>query len=106
MWAGLAGGLLVFTGIWHATEFLMGGRTADTRRLIPVGIVYLLFGVLIVTMTGGWIVQIVALILVAAGGVSAFVARDRLDMRRWVIWAFLLIDVIIVLALAMALLAA
>ena len=39
MWAGLAGGLLVFTGIWHATEFLMGGRTADTRRLIPVGIV-------------------------------------------------------------------
>ena len=76
MWAGLAGALLVFTGIWHATEFLMGGRTADTRRLIPIGILYLILGIMIVTMTGGWIVQLIALIvtsifLVVAFGIAA-----------------------------------
>ena len=37
MFAGIAAALLVFTGIWHATEFLMDGRRQDTVRLIPVG---------------------------------------------------------------------
>ena len=30
MYAGIAGGLLVFTGIWHATEWMMDGRRRDT----------------------------------------------------------------------------
>ena len=105
MWAGLAGGLLVFTGLWHATEFMMGGRNADTRRLIPVGIVYLILGILIVTLTGGWIVQLVALIAAGAGAIAAFTMRGgRSEIRGWVIWAFILIDAAIVAALAMALL--
>ena len=104
MWAGLAGGLLVFTGLWHATEFMMGGRNADTRRLIPVGIVYLVLGLLIVTMTGGWIVHLVALIAAGTGGIAAFTMRGRSAIRGWVIWAFSLIDIVIVAALALALL--
>ena len=103
MWAGLAGALLVFTGIWHATEFLMGGRTADTRRLIPIGILYLILGILIVTMTGGWIVQLIALIVTSIFLVVAFLNRSSAAIRRWVIWAFIVIDVVVVAALAMAL---
>jgi hypothetical protein len=34
MYAGIAGGLLVFTGIWHATEWMMDGRRRDTWALV------------------------------------------------------------------------
>lgn len=104
MYAGLAGALLVFTGIWHATEFLMGGRNRDTLRLIPFGLVYLVLGVLIVTLTGGWIVQAIALVVAAVGMAGALATRHTAQVRGWVLWAFILIDVAIILALGAALL--
>lgn len=101
---GLAGALLVFTGVWHATEWLMDGRRPDTMRLIPVGFVYALLGCLLVMGVGGVITQIVALILVIAGGSVAFLRRDQFDVRKWVIWSFVVVDVIIALALLSAVL--
>lgn len=102
MTAGIAGALLVFTGIWHATEWIMDGRRRDTWRLVPVGICYLILGVLVVGGTGGVIVQICAALAAAAGGITAFRQRETLDIRKWVIWAFIIIDVIVVLALMLS----
>lgn len=104
MFAGIAGGLLVFTGFWHATEWMMDGRRRDTWRLVPVGVVYMVLGALIVMSIGGWVIQVAALLLAGAGGAVAFMRRDNFAIRKWVIWAFVLIDVLVVLALAAALL--
>lgn len=104
MFVGVSGALLVFTGFWHATEWMMDGRRRDTWALVPVGIVYLVLGYLLVMGSGGMIVQIVALVLVAIGGSIAFLRRDVFEIRKWVTWTFIIIDVIIVLALIAALL--
>lgn len=104
MYAGIAGGLLVFTGIWHATEWMMDGRRRDTWALVPFGLVYLLLGCLVVTGRGGMIVQLVALAAAALGGSIAFLRRDQFEIRKWVTWVFVIVDVIIVLALLAALL--
>ncbi|MEM8979581.1 MAG: hypothetical protein AAGD04_08860 [Pseudomonadota bacterium] len=103
MTTGLAGALLVFTGIWHATEWLMDGRRRDTMRLIPVGILYAVLGYLIVTVTGGSLVLIAALVLTFVGMCAAFFLRKSSEVRAWVTWSFILIDVVIVVALAISL---
>ena len=102
MYPGIAGSLLVFTGVWHATEWMMDGPRRDTWALVPVGLAYLLLGYLIVTSTGGVITQIVALLAVAAGGSFAFMRRNQFEIRKWVTWVFIGIDVIIVVSLIMA----
>ena len=104
MATGIAGALLVFTGIWHATEWMMDGGRRDTWRLVPVGIVYAALGYLLVTGAGGIVVPIVALVLAALGGTVAFTQRNQFAVRKWVTWTFIIIDVIIVGALALALL--
>ncbi len=104
MYAGIAGGLLVFTGVWHATEWMMDGRRRDTLVLIPVGLIYLLLGYLLVTLTGGTTTMIAALALPAIGAVFAFMNLGKADVRRWVVWIFILIDFAIVLLLTFALL--
>ena len=103
MLTGLASGLLVFTGLWHATEWLMDGRRRDTLRLIPVGIVYAVLGYLLATGSGGLVTVVLAIVLPAVGAILAFLNRDQFDVRTWVVWAFILIDVIIVAALIAAL---
>jgi len=102
---GLAGSLLVFTGCWHAFEWLMGGRNKDTVRLIPFGIIYIVLGYLIVTFKGGSTVQIIALVVALIGLIGALVTRKSAQVRQWVTWVFILIDIVIIGALAMALLA-
>lgn len=104
MYAGMADGLLVFTGIWHATEWMMDGRRRDTWALVPVGLVYLTLGYMVIMSIGGAATQIVALIAVAAGGSVAFKLRDQFQIRKWVTWAFILIDVAIALSLILGLL--
>ncbi len=104
MFAGMAGGLLVFTGIWHATEWMMDGRRPDTWRLVPFGIVYLVLGCLLVLGTGGIITQIIALLIAGAGGTIAYLNRNTLNVRKWVLWVFILVDILVVLALLAALL--
>ncbi|WP_136442612.1 hypothetical protein [Pacificoceanicola onchidii] len=104
MYTGLAGALLVFTGVWHATEWLMDGRRRDTMALVPVGLVYLVQGYLLVTATGGVLTQGLTLMAVATGGSVAFLRRDQFDIRRWVTWTFIVIDGVIVLALLAGLL--
>ena len=81
---GLAGSLLVFTGFWHALEWLMGGRNKDTLRLVPVGIIYILLGYLMVTFTGGSTVVVVALIFTLIGLTGAIVTRKTTLVRPWV----------------------
>ena len=105
MYVGIAGALLVFTGVWHATEWMMDGRRRDTWALVPFGIVYLVLGCLLVTATGGSLTMIVALLAAAYGGAVAFSRRYTLKVRRWVTWSFILIDVVVVACLALALLA-
>ena len=105
MFSAMAGGLLVMTGIWHATEFLMDGWRRDTRRLIPIGLAYLLLGYLLVTHTGGMIVHLAALVLATAGMVVAFRMRHTFDIRRWVIWTFIILDAAIIFGLAQGLIA-
>ena len=101
---GLAGALLVFTGFWHALEWLMGGRNKDTLILIPFGIIYIVLGYLIVTFTGGNIVAIVALVIVVIGLIAAIVTRKTTLVRPWVMWVFIIIDVIIIASIAFVLL--
>ena len=98
---GLAGALLVFTGFWHALEWLMGGRSKDTLRLIPFGIIYIVLGYLIVTFTGGNTVAIVALVVTAIGLIGALVTRKTAQVRSWVTWVFVIIDVVIIASLAL-----
>jgi len=99
---GLAGSLLVFTGFWHALEWLMGGRNKDTLLLIPFGLIYIVLGYLIVTFTGGSTVVIVALVVTAIGLIGALVTRKTTQVRPWVTWVFIIIDVIIIAALGMS----
>ncbi len=101
---GLAGSLLVFTGLWHAFEWMMGGRNKDTLRLIPVGLIYLVLGVLIVTFRGGQTVLIIALIVVSIGLIGALWTRNSTQVRPWVTWLFVFIDAIIIIGLLLALL--
>lgn len=103
MATGLAGSLLVFTGVWHAFEWLMGGRNKDTLRLIPFGIAYVLLGYLIVTIWGGAAVLWIALVLTCIGMAGAFLTRKTAQIRPWVTWTFIMIDVVIVLALCRSL---
>lgn len=101
---GLAGSLLVFTGVWHALEWLMGGRNKDTVRLIPIGIIYVVLSFLIVTFKGGSVVHIVAMVVTLIGLVGALLTRKTAQVRSWVTWAFIILDVIILVALGLALL--
>jgi len=98
---GLAGALLVFTGFWHALEWLMGGRNKDTLRLIPLGIIYIVLGYLIVTFAGGNTVAIVALVVTAIGLIGALVTRKTAQVRPWVTWVFVIIDIVIIASLAL-----
>jgi hypothetical protein len=103
MTMGLAGALLVFTGIWHALEWAMHGRNKDTARLIPVGILYAALGWMIVTgrfmPTPAWI----ALALTTIGLIAAYSLKNTSDVPKWVSWAFIAIDVVIIVALVTAL---
>lgn len=93
---GLAGSLLVFTGFWHALEWLMGGRNKDTLRLIPFGLIYIILGYLIVTITGGNLVTGIALIVTSIGLILTYRQRKVLAVRRWVIWIFMILDILII----------
>ncbi|SLN31553.1 hypothetical protein PSA7680_01523 [Pseudoruegeria aquimaris] len=104
MGAGIAAGLLVFTGVWHATEWMMDGRRRDTWMLVPFGLLYLALGGLIAAGTGGAITQAVALAAVLGGGSLALLMRGRVDLRRWVLRAFIGLDAVIALGLISALL--
>lgn len=96
---GIAGGLLVFTGIWHAFEWMMGGRNKDTLRLIPFGLAYAVLGCLIVISTGGMLVVLIALGLTCLGLVGAFMTRKTAAVRLWVTLSFIALDVAIIIAL-------
>lgn len=99
---GIAGSLLVFTGLWHAFEWLMGGRNKDTLRLIPFGIAYAVLGYLIVNFIGGQVVHWIALLLTCIGITGAFMTKDTAEVRKWVTWAFIAMDVVIIIALLIA----
>ena len=104
MYAGLAGGLLVFAGLWRATEWMMDGRRHDTWALVPIGAVYLMLGCLLAVGVGGSITEIAALVCVAGLGGMSFMRRGHTDLRQWVIWVFAVFDAAIALALVLALL--
>ncbi len=102
---GVAGALLVFTGIWHAFEWAMARRNRDTLRLVPVGCVYLVLGCLIATLQflpwTAWI----ALAVTATGMIAAFMVRNTARIRTWVLWTFIGVDALIIAALLAGLLA-
>lgn len=104
MTAGIAGALLVFTGCWHVFEWMMSSRNRDTLRLIPFGIVYLVLGWLIINIIGGWLTLVATIAIAGAGAALAFSVRNTADIRKWVLWVFIVIDVIIILAAVAALL--
>ena len=104
MTMGVAGALLVFAGLWRATEWAMSERNRDTARLVPVGLVYLVLGCLIVTLQYLPWVAWAALPVVAASLATAAAMRHRSGIRRWVAWAFVAIDAAIIVSLLTALL--
>lgn len=95
----LAVALLVFTGVWHLTEFLMDRESSDARKLIPFGMLYTGLGIVIALGIGGWMVGATAALAVLTGMVLAILNRKTLDVRRWVIWAYVIIDVAIVVSI-------
>lgn len=105
MYAGIAAGLMVFAGLWRATEFMMDGRSEGAARLVPVGIAYLVLGCLIVATVGNSIVLWLSLLAVMTGLLGAYLSRGKASIRAWVIWAFILLDGAIIASIAMALIA-
>lgn len=97
---GLAGSLLVFTGFWHATEWLMARRHKDTLRLIPFGIAYLILGCLIVTFTGGQLVVCIAFAVTVLGLLAVWFTRRTSLVRPWVTRVFIVLNVLIIAGLA------
>lgn len=100
---GIAGALLVFTGIWHAFEWAMHGRNKDTARLVPVGILYAALGWMIVTLRFDPIPAWIALALTTLGLIAAYSLKDTSDVPKWVSWAFIVIDAAIIAALVIGL---
>ena len=103
-YAGLGGALLVMTGLWHATEWMMDGRRPGTLRLVPVGLVYLVLGALIALVIGGDLLLWLGLGAALVGAAAAFWTRKTSTLRGWVTWTFILLDLGIIAALGMALL--
>jgi hypothetical protein len=85
MYPGIAGGLLIFSGFWHASKWFMDGRRRDAWALVPFGIFYFLLGCFVVVSFGGSVTQILAFLLVAVGGGVAFLCRKDLELRKWVV---------------------
>ncbi len=96
---GLAAALLVFTGIWHLTEVFMDRTAKDARKLIPFGAVYTGLGVAMAMGFAGWIVSSITVLAVLTGMTLAFVNRKAMDIRNRVLWSFIVIDALIVLAI-------
>jgi len=96
---GIAAFLLTFTGIWHLTEFLMDRESTGAKRIVPAGAIYLALGILIALGIGGTITAVVALVAVIVGLALAYIKRSELDVRRWVMVSFVVIDVIIIVAI-------
>jgi len=78
---GIAGSLLVFTGFWHAFEWMMGGRNKDTVRLVPIGIIYAILGFMIVNFRGGQTVLVIALVITLIGLIGALLTRKTAQIR-------------------------
>lgn len=104
MFSAIAAGLLVFTGVWHLTEWLMGGRNRETVMLIPAGAVFLALGCLVAAGIGGVVVTALAILASAGGAILAFSRRNTSQVRKWVTWAYVIIDVLIVVLLAASML--
>ena len=64
------------------SEGLMSGRNKNSLRLIPIGILYTISGCLIVTVTGGQMGVIAALILTCLGLAAIFMTRSTSHLRR------------------------
>ena len=103
MLMGAAAGLFVFAGLWRTFEWIVHGRNRDSVRLIPGGVIYLILGLLIVLGTAGAIIGWVALVVALASLAGSFLMRNRTQVRRWVMWALILIDAAIVSSLIGAL---
>jgi len=56
-------------------------------------------GILVALGFGGPILGDIILLAVAGGMILAFRNRKGVDVRRWVMWAFIVIDAIIALAI-------
>ncbi|MBO6724281.1 MAG: hypothetical protein JJ911_01290 [Rhizobiaceae bacterium] len=103
MLMGTAAGLFVLAGLWRSFEWIVHGRNSDSMRLIPGGVIYLILGLLIAFGLGGTIVGWAALVVAIASLVGSFLTRNRSQVRRWVMWALVLIDLAIVSSLIGAL---
>lgn len=100
---GIAAGILVFSGVWHLTEWMMAGRNRDTLRLIPFGILYTLLGVgLALFWAPDWLPW-VALAAVIIGLGALMTNWGRLMLRGWVKVAYAVIDLAVIAALLLGL---
>jgi len=97
---GIAAGILVFSGLWHLTEWIMAGRRRDTLRLIPFGALYTALGAGLALLWGGPWLGWVALGAVAVGLGLLLALWSRLELRGWVKVAYALIDLAVIAALA------
>lgn len=89
---GIAAFLLVFLGVWNATEFLMDRRSTGARKLVPSGIVLLLLGILVAAGLAGTALAAVALLAVLASLGYLVANRRAINIRRWVLVALVLLE--------------
>ena len=99
MVAGLAAALLIFSGFWQMTEWLMGGRNRHTLWLIVTGVIYIALGVWLIATIGGVVAGGVSTLIVLAGGSLRLLWYRSLHIRHWVLVGIIGLDVIVLLAL-------
>jgi len=97
--------LLVFLGVWHATEFIMDRGSSGARKLIPTGILFLALGVLIALGLASPLLAAVSLGAVLGSLGYLLINRKGVDIRRWVLFASVAIQSVLVFVLVRYLIA-
>jgi len=94
---GLAGVLLVLSGILHCLNWLVAGWNPDSLKLVVFGLLYLLLGVLL--RAGVSWARYIAILSVTGGGTGAAVMLRIFAVPEWLTGILIVLDIAIFLLL-------
>ncbi len=95
---GLAGQLLIATGILHCLAWIVSGWSDDTMRLIPVGLVYAALGAALYFRIPK--IRYLAFLVTLIGVLVAYITMNGAQLAIWLSWLFIVIDLTVLAILA------